>query len=789
MPTLPKIKIGRNSNRNYFDLSHDVNTTADFGFCQPTLVQELIPDSHFSLQTREFIRLAPLPVPTFGRVEVKTTTRCIPIKSVFPDFDYFLSQRKLSPSGIGASGSTTIPEVDNITFGHIMSTLQMIQYDKFFSAFHDYNGSYTEIENLDPNDCFFRLSLWSNGPLTNGDTQGQIGDFGAQLYNVFGDTRNAMGMANSAYNILNAIMATSLSSSELFGEFSGKVYNYPTSSNDILNDHGFILHTALMQFLSLGSVSNSVVDKEIESTYIGPYSQYVFVRSDGSNLPAHLVPIFRKPMTLDNADFILNFDLPDSQVYTMVKQDGTTENASFTGYKIGIHLTPAGKRIFKILFALGVDTSTLDFRLPMYKLFAYYKAWFDTYNVGRVRSWENTPCYRLIDFFHETFKCIDDRFEYLSDNEDALISLSDFFSDLARCTYVLGADQYTCCTEDPLYQTGDESNITNAILWSGNSSNQNSQSQIVREDSHQFGKVNSLQNNALDALAIKALMRFYPFFNKFNVLGNKVNEIMKSRYGIQLPPSDFVASDSFAAAISDIYNMSETEQGYLGEYAGKGVGTNHSEKNPANITKYDVDEYSVLIQFVCVVPLGGYSQGCYDHALRPFEFFHQEYDALGPESVSVQELLARSFNTKFNRSGKVLFGFRPRYTKLKYHDNLANGGFAFRGDSRQFLPYMLDRHFTAPDCVSYFDESKHWWYTRDNDAVILKPVEELRYIGLNEAYGNYDRIFVDNTGSTDNFILTIYQKFDYYAPMKSISESYETFDRETDNSVTKVDKS
>lgn len=786
MPTLPKIKIGRNFDRNYFDLSHDVNTTADFGFCQPTLVQELIPKSHFSLQTREFIRLAPLPVPTFGRVEVKTTTRCIPIKSVFPDFDHFISQRKISPSS--SLSGLLIQEVDYLSFGHILSTLQMIQYDKFFSAFQNYTGDYTEIENLDANDCFFRLSLWSNGPLTNGDTQGQVGDFGAQLFDVFGDSRNANGMANTAYNILSALIGNSLTAQSFFGRFSGTIYNYPTSSEAITQNDGVTLNTALMQFLSLGSVSNSLNAHEVESDALGPYSQYSFTRQDGINLPANLVPIFRKSMTLDNADFILDFNLDNPVTYSMVKTDGTASEQSLTGFKVGIHLTPAGKRIFKVLFALTFDASTADFKLPMYKLFAYYKAWFDTYNVGRLRSWELTPCYRLIDAFHEDFKSIEWCYDSMLDYEKRLTSLSDFFADLARCTYVLPADQYTCCTEDPLYQTGDETHITSENLISGKWGNLDSVSHISRETSHNFGKVNQ-RGSVLDALSIKALMRFYPFFNKFSVLGNKVNEIMKSRYGIDLPPTDFVSQDSFAAAISDIYNMSETEQGYLGEYAGKGVGTNHSDKNPAKITKYDVDEYSILIQFVCVVPLGGYSQGCYDHALRPSEFFHQEYDALGPEYVSVQELLARSFNTKFNRTGKVLFGFRPRYTKLKYHDNLANGGFAFRGDSRQFLPYMLDRHFTAPDCVSYFDQSKHWWYVRDNDAVTLKPVEELRYIGLNEAYGNYDRIFVDNTGSTDNFILTIYQKFDYYAPMKSISESYETFDRETDNAVTKVEKS
>ena len=93
MIKLPKIELGKKSRRSYFDKRHDVNTTADFGFCQPTLCEYLPAESFVSLAQSSFVRLAPLPCPTFGRVQVKNFTRFVDIHDVFEAFDYQQSQK------------------------------------------------------------------------------------------------------------------------------------------------------------------------------------------------------------------------------------------------------------------------------------------------------------------------------------------------------------------------------------------------------------------------------------------------------------------------------------------------------------------------------------------------------------------------------------------------------------------------------------------------------------------------------------------------------------------------
>ena len=68
---LNNVPIGRDDKRKFHDFTHDVNTTADFGFCQPTLVLPVMPNSHVNLKSSSFVRLGVMPCPTFGRIKIQ----------------------------------------------------------------------------------------------------------------------------------------------------------------------------------------------------------------------------------------------------------------------------------------------------------------------------------------------------------------------------------------------------------------------------------------------------------------------------------------------------------------------------------------------------------------------------------------------------------------------------------------------------------------------------------------------------------------------------------------------
>ena len=63
-----KVSVSGVKKRQQFDLSHDVNTTSNFGFCQPLLCKEMMPNSKISTRLNTMVRLAPMPVPTYGRL-------------------------------------------------------------------------------------------------------------------------------------------------------------------------------------------------------------------------------------------------------------------------------------------------------------------------------------------------------------------------------------------------------------------------------------------------------------------------------------------------------------------------------------------------------------------------------------------------------------------------------------------------------------------------------------------------------------------------------------------------
>ena len=96
MAKVPRISLGRKVKRSFFPLEHDVNTTSDFGFCQPTICKYVTKDTKISLKSKTFIRLAPMPVPTFGRIQVLEHTAFVPMTDVFEAFDYQQSNKTVS---------------------------------------------------------------------------------------------------------------------------------------------------------------------------------------------------------------------------------------------------------------------------------------------------------------------------------------------------------------------------------------------------------------------------------------------------------------------------------------------------------------------------------------------------------------------------------------------------------------------------------------------------------------------------------------------------------------------
>jgi len=274
--------------------------------------------------------------------------------------------------------------------------------------------------------------------------------------------------------------------------------------------------------------------------------------------------------------------------------------------------------------------------------------------------------------------------------------------------------------------------------------------------------------SSLDSFTLKTLQKLLPYVNRNSVIGKRLEEYLRVNFNISIHSSSLVNASRFNITIDDIFNQTSSSEADLGEYAGKGQGYGESPL----IKVSSNDDFGYLIQFSCIVPEGGYSQGFNNTLSVAFDDFYQPvFDGLGMEAVPKSELYSECnwFSKSVSRTDST-FGFRPRFSRLKFANNVRSGDFARRATIPYMLPYCLDRYFTPPS---------------ENDFEGVRPVvsEYLRYKTLDDSYGNYNRLFVDSDSFNDNFIIHMLNEMSMVSPLKPMSQSYDTFDDDSNNST------
>lgn len=100
------VLLGTSAHKTYtHNLSFDNNTTMDFGFLQPLLSQYMLPNSTIKVDSKQLVRLAPMPTPSFARMYLQNYARFVKMTDVVPYFESLLSGISFTTS----SGSTVKP--------------------------------------------------------------------------------------------------------------------------------------------------------------------------------------------------------------------------------------------------------------------------------------------------------------------------------------------------------------------------------------------------------------------------------------------------------------------------------------------------------------------------------------------------------------------------------------------------------------------------------------------------------------------------------------------------------
>lgn len=679
MLNIGNISLGRSTKRYTHDMSCDNNTTMSFGFFQPLYTQMMLKGDKISLSARQLVRLAPMPVPTFGRMQLVNRAVYVPFSDVYPAYDALLAKVNVS-----TSVKTYIPtELPKITNSLLVA---------FLCSCYGIMAQWT----LDANNNMVRDAL----------TKATAGGAAATLFN----------------------------------------------SADV----------------SIDGVS----------AWYHPLEQK-----------------YDNDLEVPGCDFIF--------YSTTIKK------------VVGFKMSTFGKRVYSLLRGLGysLEVANNNF-VSAVPILAFYKAWFDHYAPKRDITWSNTAAYRLINYIYENNQVslnacyVGNHYTY------------DFLMSLRDCYYSAKPDYYSAQTSQPV----SNGNVSDNVL--GQPSPDPSASSpvldnLVKQTYQGSGTSETqgqpyLQATKVTLPMLQTLQRLSRFVAKDSVIGQRVSTWLRVHFGSDVSNDFFkdsydIKTFSVDCSVNDVFSTADTAAGsgssatgeYLGAYAGKGIGFNDDK------VSYQAPCAGYFILMSAIVPMSSYYQGDDPalYGLNRYTLPSADFDALGLELTPYACMIdnnginiSASLDKDNDLTGKS-FGYMPRFSGYKVKKDIVNGDMVRRSTIDSYSPYHLDRILLK----------HHLYPSKDgDDQRLVLTLEDIPKADMSSWIfptkfpwmGNFNRIFY-NEGWTylvsheydslnyvmekaadvvdDNFIIQSVFDVRLTNQLKPISESYDTFEQETDN--------
>ena len=512
--------------------------------------------------------------------------------------------------------------------------------------------------------------------------------------------------------------------------------------------------------------------------------------SDHLKLSSSLRMVGNKAVSFEMSDYIVPVYLSSS-----------TSDSSPDGF-IVFRLSDSMKRLRKQLVGLGysllLDDNTPVSLVPM---LAYYKAYFDTFGLTRVKSFESTKCYALIRRI--TDYLFDFGLSFLTSQSPNYSPLNDqgifdaFFYEFANLFYTDVNNFLAAHREKP-------NNYANVPLMNkdfleANGTTDNRIYGITSADSQpqlSAGVIGNGSASLFTQLSLDLLKRVTRFVAKDSAIGYRISDWVRVHYGADVvstlfEESNFVSESTTPIDISDVFSTSDTanivneDKGeYLGAYAGKGIGFNK------NGFSFHASHHGYLFMFSVIVPqvrdFVGSDPTLY--AIDKDTIPIPDFDALGMELTPRGAVVGDNFICSHNEFTNKSFGFVPRYSGFKFKKDVVNGDMYLGYYKRDFQPYYLNR---IP-YNNYLDMSRS---IADGVLRVRRSPNastSWQVLDGNSAVGNFNRLFYDegnqftDYGNPDNFIVQTVFDCKVINFLKPISESYETFDDTNDNNTTNV---
>lgn len=759
---LPKINLSSAKlASSKFNLSHDVNTSLDWGSLQPLMCREVAPGSKSSFSVESLVRLAPMLRPTFGRMSLKMWHNFVAYADLLPHF--FPSFEAQQPISFGTNTYTPshIPSVDI----RLLSSLVLIGAHCSLYSVSEVDaseGQYYRFVDLNDSQA---VSMLSSG----------IGVINSQVNSFFRDDDFPTAIGCFVKPLLN-----------VDGQING---------------------------LSIPLNNNAVVRTGTWVNDLRTFQSY-----------DHNAKGVSEPVSIDGADVIIRkqYKAPDDTVYDCAFafrlssfgkrlrkiliglgyqiNFGLAENVSlmplFAWYKSYFD-------VFGLTLYQGYETTNLA-KILSFIEYSNYTDFNDAF------TWPESDIGRIFfNFVIDLGNCwyTQDQ-DYVSAHitSQTVSPRSSLGSQLVDVDVISRYGQ-TAYEKPVLLDDDDVVGYVNAANSSGSISG-NTAAASLSDGSH--AAIGSVLHGALDEEYLK---RLYVWTNRNTVAGREIEKLLRAQglgAFVDSTKSHFIGHSSLPVNVSDVTSTAGTfdaaaDSGeLLGDYAGKGIAMN-DDRNPAKNFSYDNDESGLIISMMALVPNSGFVNGIDPQlfALDKFSRYNPEFDGLGFEATKKSVIFGNGdVNVTFRRSPDQSFGFVPRYSGFKVAQNIMNGDFNLRSTRSGYLPYTLDRFVAVNDLVpvetSTDGEHDHGYVVPLDISNVPNATPEYRQVCRYPWLSNFNRIFV-NVGLSgnndryfwayffthpvagplmvneyDNFICSNIINLVTYEPKLALSDSFET---------------
>lgn len=432
----------------------------------------------------------------------------------------------------------------------------------------------------------------------------------------------------------------------------------------------------------------------------------------------------------------------------------------------------------KIFIGCGwqINNSTDD--KSLLSVLSFYKAYFDLFNPQRDITWKDTYTYGLLEYMEQH-----NMSAFSSWAQDTIVG-----SLWINCMDEIADSYYT---QNPDYVSAHITG-THLPIASGNDQMDyvdpyGTGLSMTANSTHQ-ASIDTAYTTHIGQAALNILRKLSERINAHTAMGGKIKEYLRSVYGSDYrdeKESNFVGSQITEIDISEVMNQAETSEGFVGEFAARGIG-----KNPGQVYSYTTHDFGCFISMMAIVPDARYCQAVdplLNHTTRR-SFFDASFDSITllptPKYniYGVQEIMTNQSDSGTLYNGG--FGNIPNYMEYKVAYDVCNGEMSQRSKRSSYLPYTLNK------ILPYSNNSG----LSNLSANVIVNGTLWRYIGKSPWVGNFNRIFTNDDAnlyplgrtttekgqkyrygfSDDNFIVHCYLDFQVYAPWKPVADSFDT---------------